>query len=197
MQVLRDVVALQGGPDELAWVVLGPGRQDDVVQGHAALLAAQVEPVGVDQKVGQVKELGDQLLDVGHVELGGRPPGLTDRVEQPVGQIKVSALQLEELLGDGLQPDQVGADDHGRRVVGAVVVGARLVVSDRCRSGRPACRGASDTGSWTARPSPSAGSPTSRPSGRPSWSTGGQPTAPRWPPASGRPPTGWPSPRGP
>ena len=115
-------------PDELARVAFGPGRKDHVVQGDAALFAAQFEPVGVDQKVRQVKELGDKLLDVGHVELGGRPPGLADRVEQPVGQIEMSALQLEELLGEGLETDQIGADDHDRRVVGAVVVGTRFVV---------------------------------------------------------------------
>ena len=109
-------VALQGDPvqaDELARVAFGPGRKDDVVQGDVALFAAQVEPIGVDQKVRQVKEFGNQFLDVGHVELGSEPPGLADRMEQPVGQIEVSALQLEELLGEGLEMDQIGADDHG------------------------------------------------------------------------------------
>ena len=97
VQVLRHVVAFQGGPvqsDELARVAFCPGRQNDVVQGHSALFAAQVEPVGVDEKVRQVKEFGNQFLDVGHVELGSGPPGLSDRMEQPVSQIEMSALQL-------------------------------------------------------------------------------------------------------
>ena len=131
VQVLRHVVAFQGGPvqpDEFAWVAFGPGRQNNVVQGDSALFAAQVEPVSVDEKVRQVKEFWDELLDVGHVELGSRPPGLSDRMEQPVSQIEMSALQLKELLGEGLETDQIGADDHGRRVVGAVVIRARLVV---------------------------------------------------------------------
>ena len=35
----------------------------------------------------------------------------------------MSSLQVEEVLGEGLEPDEVAADDHGGAVVGAVVVG--------------------------------------------------------------------------
>ena len=35
----------------------------------------------------------------------------------------MSALEVEEVLGEGLEPDEVAADDHGGAVVGAVVVG--------------------------------------------------------------------------
>ena len=41
----------------------------------------------------------------------------------PVCQVEVSALEVEEVLGEGLEPDEVAADDHGGAVVGAVVVG--------------------------------------------------------------------------
>ena len=41
----------------------------------------------------------------------------------PIGQVEVSALQVEEVLGEGLESDEVAADDHGRAVVGAIVVG--------------------------------------------------------------------------
>ena len=35
----------------------------------------------------------------------------------------MSALQVEEVLCEGLEPDEVAADNHGGAVVGAVVVG--------------------------------------------------------------------------
>ena len=38
----------------------------------------------------------------------------------------MSALQVEEVLCEGLEPDEVAADDHGGAVVGAVVVGRRV-----------------------------------------------------------------------
>ena len=41
----------------------------------------------------------------------------------PIGQVKVSALEVEEVLGEGLESNKVAADDHGGAVVGAVVVG--------------------------------------------------------------------------
>ena len=44
----------------------------------------------------------------------------------PVCQVEVSALEVEEVLGEGLEPDEVAADDHGGAVVGAVVVGRRV-----------------------------------------------------------------------
>ena len=81
VQVLRDVVALQCGtmkPDEFPGIILSPGRKYNIVQGHSALFASEIETVGVDQKVVQVEKFRNQLLDVGHVQLGCRPPGLSD-----------------------------------------------------------------------------------------------------------------------
>ena len=51
---------------------------------------------------------------------------LFDAVKHSVGQIKVSSLQMQEVLSERLQPDEVGRDDHGGGVVGAVVVGRSL-----------------------------------------------------------------------
>ena len=44
----------------------------------------------------------------------------------PVCQVEVSALEVEEVLGEGLEPDKVTADDHSGAVVGAVVVRRRV-----------------------------------------------------------------------
>lgn len=56
----------------------------------------QVEVIGVEQELGEVEELGDELLDVGHVVLGGGEPGFPHAVEHSVGQIKVTPLQREK-----------------------------------------------------------------------------------------------------
>ena len=93
VEMLRDVVALQGravDADEFARIVLGPGRQDDVVEGDAALLGAQVEAVAVDQHVRQVEEFRNELFDVGHVQFGRRRPRLAHRMEQSIGQIEMT-----------------------------------------------------------------------------------------------------------
>lgn len=52
----------------------------------------QVEVVGVEQELGQVEELGDELLDVGHVVFGGGEPSFTHTVEHPVGQVEMTPL---------------------------------------------------------------------------------------------------------
>ena len=41
---------------------------------------------------------------------------------------KKITLKLEELLSERFQTNEIGTDDHGRRVVGAVVVGTRFIV---------------------------------------------------------------------
>ena len=52
----------------------------------------EVKVVRVGQELGEVEELWDELLDVGHVALTGRPPGVWDAVKQPVREIKMAAL---------------------------------------------------------------------------------------------------------
>ncbi len=78
--------------NELPWITLGPGRKQDVIDTHAVLFAANVEVVGVYQKVGQVEEFGNEFTHVGHVVLAGAEPGLGDAVEHTVCEIKVSSL---------------------------------------------------------------------------------------------------------
>jgi len=54
--------------DEFPGIVLSPGRKYNIVQGHSALFASEIETVGVDQKVRQVEKFRNQLLDVGHIQ---------------------------------------------------------------------------------------------------------------------------------
>lgn len=60
----------------------------------SVIALTQVEVVGVEQELGQVEELGDELLDVGHVVFGGREPGLAHAVEHPVGKVEVTPLMV-------------------------------------------------------------------------------------------------------
>ncbi len=126
VKALADILGLERfamNADEFPRVILGPGRQQHVVQHLPALLQAQVEIVPVGEKIRQVEEFRNELAHVRHVVLAGGVPGLADGVEHAVRQVKMAALQVEEVLGEGLQPHQVGGDDHGGGVVGAVVVG--------------------------------------------------------------------------
>lgn len=95
VEMCRDEVALERHAmhaNELARVVLGPRRQHDIVESHAALLSAQIKSIRVDEELRQVEELWNQLLDVGHVIFGRRQPTIFDAVEHTIGQIKVSTL---------------------------------------------------------------------------------------------------------
>lgn len=70
MQMLADIVAFQSTsvqPDELSGIVFGPWRQDNVVEGFPILLGTQIKVVEIAEKLGQVKELRNEFLDVGHV----------------------------------------------------------------------------------------------------------------------------------
>lgn len=115
-------------PDELPRVALGPRWQDDVTQLGAVLLGTwdtmtertliysqsvicfdlhhprlviltQVKVVGVEQELGQIEELRDELLDVSHVVLGRREPGFTHAVEHPVSQVKMTSLVVTRHTG--------------------------------------------------------------------------------------------------
>ena len=116
VEMSRDVVGLESrsvAPDELVWGSLGPGGQDHVVKGLAVLLGAQVELVAVGQEVRQVEELWDQLSQVSHVVPRGRVPSVLHAVKHPVRQVEVTALEVEKVLGERLQPDHIGSHDHG------------------------------------------------------------------------------------
>ena len=57
------------------------------------LRRTEIKVVGVDEELGQVEELGNELLDVRHVVLGGTEPCILYAVEHPVGKIKVPSLK--------------------------------------------------------------------------------------------------------
>ena len=82
--------------DELIWVSFGPRRENNVPQRHPALLGPQVEVVAVGEEFGQIVELRNELLDVGHVVLTGRTPGIGDAVEETIGKVKMAALGTEK-----------------------------------------------------------------------------------------------------
>ena len=105
---------------------------------------AQAVAAAVDEHLGQVVELGDELLDVAGVALTVGP-GAPHAAEQAVGMIELPALEREEEGGEGLEPgddndDQNGQDDvldvpdqpvegeGGGAVVRAVVEGRDLIV---------------------------------------------------------------------
>lgn len=50
----------------------------------------QLDVVGVEQEVGQVEELWDQLSDVAHVVSGGRLPLFLHTVKHPLGDVEAA-----------------------------------------------------------------------------------------------------------
>lgn len=54
------------------------------------LCLTQLDVVGVDQEVGQVEELWDQLSDVPHVVSGGRLPLFFHTVKHALGDVEPS-----------------------------------------------------------------------------------------------------------
>lgn len=68
------------------------------------LLLTQVKIVGVEQELGEVEELGDELLDISHVVFGGGVPRLAHAVEHAVSQVKVPALPGTESSTSVAQP---------------------------------------------------------------------------------------------
>jgi hypothetical protein len=69
-QIGRDVIALEslGVLANEVPVALGPGGQLDVVEALPALSVAQVQVIGVHQKLaGATEELRNKLLEVGRI----------------------------------------------------------------------------------------------------------------------------------
>ena len=129
VQALRHVVALERLPvllDEAARLV-GPRRQEDVVDALVVLLDAHVKVVLVDEQLRQAEHLGYQLLDVGRRLLGRQPPRLLYRVERAVGNVEAAVLELDEEARERLDAHQKVQHDARVRVVRAVVVRARVV----------------------------------------------------------------------
>ena len=121
MQVGRDVLALEqfAHPEDVLVLVVGPPRQRDVVDDVLVLARPQVVLVPVFEELGEVVELGDELLEVAGAG-GQRLEAVLDAVEEAVGEVELVALQLEVLGGEGVHADQEVAHD-GRVGVEAAV----------------------------------------------------------------------------
>lgn len=72
----------------------------------------QVKVIGVQHELWQVEELGDQLLDVGHVVFGGGEPGFSDAVEHPVSQVEVPPLEIKAAPDKSFGPDMRFVDNN-------------------------------------------------------------------------------------
>lgn len=96
VQPQTDVLALQGlpvAPDELPGVSASPRRQLDVADRLAGGLGTpEVNPGGVDEKLGQVVQLGDGFLDVPGVARAGSV-GVGERLEEPIRLVKAPVLR--------------------------------------------------------------------------------------------------------
>ena len=124
VQMRIDIVRLESlsvFPNEVVGV-LRPLRQHDVVDPRllVALQVTEIEVVGVDQELGEVEELGNQLFDVVDIVVQVLP-GLRDRMKLSICDVKPAALQLDVQRGERLHPDHV-VQDHGRVWVVSSVV---------------------------------------------------------------------------
>lgn len=81
--------------DEIFRTIVSPSRQDHVRDHQSLVRGSHLIAVGIDQHFGQVKELRDELLDVGRIPLAITPGG-REGSEQPVGIVKLAALQVQE-----------------------------------------------------------------------------------------------------
>lgn len=61
--------------------------------------------VRVHQEIWQIEKLWNQFLNIGHVCFRCRMISLFDCVKHSIGQIKMSALKSEEMLGEWLHSD--------------------------------------------------------------------------------------------
>lgn len=96
VQPQTDVLALQGlpvAPDELPRVSASPRWQLDVAERLAGGLGTpEVKTGGVDEKLGQVVQLGDGLLDVPGVVRAGSV-GVGERLEEAISLVKAPVLR--------------------------------------------------------------------------------------------------------
>ena len=100
--------------NELPGVIFGPGRQQDVIEWLAGLFCAHVKVIPIGEELGKIEELRNELANVGHVVSAGRFPSLSNRVKHSICQVKVPTLKVEEMLCEGLHPNEIAGDNHGR-----------------------------------------------------------------------------------
>ena len=95
-----------------------------MIQRGTVLPLAQRQAIHVEERLGHVEELGDQLLDASRVATPfarSQAPLLAHRVEEAVGEVEAAVLQRAVVAGEGLQAQEEGADGGGGRVVRAVM----------------------------------------------------------------------------
>lgn len=68
--------------------------RSDILLSLTFIMLTQVKVVGVEEELGQIKELRDQLLHVSHVVFGGGEPGFTHTVKHPVSQVEMPSLVI-------------------------------------------------------------------------------------------------------
>lgn len=79
------------GPHMPIMVAGNPNLQSlAVMHRGGSICLTQLDVVGVEQEVGQVEELRDQLPDVAHVVSGGRLPLFLHAVEHPLCDVKAA-----------------------------------------------------------------------------------------------------------
>jgi hypothetical protein len=98
-----------------------PRRELDIVDAAIRLRDAEVNAIHIAQHLGQEEQLGHQLLDV-LVVAEHAAVARGQRVKQAIGVVKVSALQLDRVRREGLEPEQVEEHKARIRVVRAIVV---------------------------------------------------------------------------
>lgn len=96
VQPQADVLALQGfpvAPDELPRVSTSPWWQLDVTERlSGGLWTPEVEPGGIDEKLGEVVQLGDGFLDVPWVARAGSV-GVREGLEEAIRLVKAPVLR--------------------------------------------------------------------------------------------------------
>jgi hypothetical protein len=96
-----------------------PWGQDDITERSATLPRAQIESIPVLQKLGEIEPLGRELFDVVKV-VQAIVPRLPNRMEEPVGVVKLAALHVERVRREGLESNEVEQDHADIRIVGAI-----------------------------------------------------------------------------
>lgn len=92
-----------------------------MVHFFAVLLMPEVEILGVDEELGEVVKLGNQLPHIRHLS-GGVSETVSYGNEEPVGDVELASLQEHGALGVGVQPHQILQDDGQVGVVEPKVV---------------------------------------------------------------------------
>lgn len=84
--------------DKFTRIGFGPRGQSDIVHLDPVLFHAQIEPVRIDQEIGQIEEFWNQFAHISHIVLRGTEPGIFHTVEHAIGQIKMTTLKREKII---------------------------------------------------------------------------------------------------